>query len=35
VNPRGGEVERDVALDEFLRRVSSEVAESSRAAMTA
>ena len=35
VNPRGGEVERDVALDEFLRRVTSEVAESSRAAMTA
>jgi len=35
VNPRGGDVERDVALEEFLRRVTSEVADASRAAMTA
>jgi threonyl-tRNA synthetase len=27
VNPRGGEVERDVPLDEFVRRITSEVAE--------
>jgi len=35
VNPRGGDVERVVALEEFLRRVTSEVADASRAAMTA
>ena len=27
VNPRGGEVERDVALNEFIDRISTEVAE--------
>jgi threonyl-tRNA synthetase len=27
VNPRGGDVERNVALDEFIRRITSEVAE--------
>jgi threonyl-tRNA synthetase len=27
VNPRGGEVERDVPLDEFVRRITGEVAE--------
>jgi threonyl-tRNA synthetase len=27
VNPRGGEVERDVPLDEFVRRVNAEIAE--------
>ena len=35
VNPRGGEVERDVALDDFIQRVSAEVNDSSRAALTA
>ena len=35
VNPRGGEVERDVALDDFIQRVSAEVDDSSRAALTA
>ncbi|MEX0847720.1 MAG: threonine--tRNA ligase [Ilumatobacteraceae bacterium] len=27
VNPRGGEVERDVPLDEFVRRITAEIAE--------
>jgi threonyl-tRNA synthetase len=27
VNPRGGDVERDVPLDEFVRRISAEIAD--------
>ena len=27
VNPRGGDVERDVPLDDFVRRVGDEIAE--------
>ena len=27
VNPRGGDVERDVPLDEFVRRIGVEIAE--------
>ena len=35
VNPRGGEVERDVPVDEFVRRLASEVAAATDAALTA
>ena len=35
VNPRGGEVERDVALDGFITRLRAEVDESTRRALTA
>ncbi len=35
VNPRGGEVERDVALDVFITRLRAEVDESTRRALTA
>ncbi|HZB41417.1 MAG TPA: His/Gly/Thr/Pro-type tRNA ligase C-terminal domain-containing protein, partial [Ilumatobacter sp.] len=35
VNPRGGEVERGVALDEFLARFVDEVASSNAAALSA
>jgi threonyl-tRNA synthetase len=30
VNPRGGEVERDVSVDVFIARLQAEVAEASR-----
>jgi hypothetical protein len=30
VNPRGGEVQRDVALSEFISRLQTEVAEANR-----
>jgi threonyl-tRNA synthetase len=35
VNPRGGEVERDVPLDEFIERFSGEVSEAELAALEA
>jgi threonyl-tRNA synthetase len=35
VNPRGGEVERDVGLSEFVARVTDEVAASTERALTA
>ena len=35
VNPRGGQVERDVPVDEFVRRLASEVAAATDAALTA
>jgi threonyl-tRNA synthetase len=35
VNPRGGEVERGVDLDEFIARFADEVASGSNAALTA
>ncbi len=35
VNPRGGEVERGVGIDEFVRRFSDEVANSTAAALSA
>lgn len=35
VNPRGGEVERDVGLDEFVTRVTEEIAASTKRALTA
>ena len=35
VNPRGGEVERDVPLDDFVEKISAEVAAATRLALEA
>ena len=35
VNPRGGEVERDVTVDEFLERLTAEIDDSTRQALNA
>ena len=35
VNPRGGEVERDVPLDNFVEKINAEVAAATRLALEA
>ena len=35
VNPRGGDVERDVPLNSFIEAITGEIASSTRAALTA